>query len=332
MYKRVSLRAGALLVLAGAVLSGITFAAVRPITGGARASAQLSAASTGGNLTYAQIQQDVLKVLKTKVATKQLSQTFLGALTAVQYQAKIDAELRKQIETSSLRTTLSNVVASQGFVHQGQELQTQVLSQLKSSPALSQLTKSLDLAGYLKASATAANSNELGGVPSSDYLQGPGPTKVVTGQGASTDGNPVTVVNIPTLMHVSGLWWPSDGTAQFTLVNDSSNRLEYGGDFTGIPYGDNFSGANFGSVGPTDLSPADGSLAPHASVSFQITPQPAQSCDTPSQTVPYRGEAHIQVTAPGADLVTIDLSAFVKDPACASGSALLSGMAMVAPT
>jgi hypothetical protein len=90
----------------------------------------------------------------------------------------------------------------------------------------------------------------------------------------------------------------------------------------------------FGQVSPTNFSAADGTIAPRASESFQITPAP-DAVDLPSQQGPYRGEAHLQGTAPGSKLATLDLSAFEIAQnggiAGTGGSALLSAQAVVGP-
>ncbi len=134
------------------------------------------------------------------------------------------------------------------------------MSKVIQTGVLQQTLNQSVLTNYLKATSTAIDSAALGGLPPSDYTQGQ--AKIVSGQVTNTTSLNQTVLTVAGLLHVSALWWPSDGTAQFTIVNDSGGTLDFGGDFPGLPYEDTIP------TGTTQLgtlqqsSAADGTIAP----------------------------------------------------------------------
>ena len=254
----------------------------------------------------------VADILATKQNQTVIQTATLTALAATQNQAQVAAELAKQISTTDIQQELKGVTTSQGFLQQAE-----LPNQLEQAATTNLLTQTLNLPSYLTQSQASAG-----------YVQGQ--AKIITGQGTSS-GTAVTVLTVPGLLHVSATWWPSDGTVQFDVSNDSGGTLDFGGDFTGVPYDDSFSALNQ-DFGTLTLPGADGTIASGASESFQITPRP-DGVDKPSQEIPYRAEAHMQVTAPGSQIATLDLSAFEISQGLlgTGGSALASGQAVVGP-
>src|SRR6202042_2767727 len=107
-------------------------------------------------------------------------------------QAKVQALLKKQIESSALQQTLESIESAQGFVQQSQ-LAPQLTDQLKQADTTQLLTQTLKLQNYITQSQA-----------SSSYVQGQ--AKVISGQATSTGGNSVTVLTVPGVLHVNAIW------------------------------------------------------------------------------------------------------------------------------
>jgi hypothetical protein len=221
-----------------------------------------------------------------------MSQVILKSVTAQQNQGAMSHEILKQITAAPNQAAISNEIINTFKAQQNQsQIQGVMVNQLMSPPAEQALMNIAKQQGLITQSQANAN-----------FVQGQ--DKIVTAQ-----------------------WEYSDGTGFFHVFNDSGSTLDFGGDFAGFPYSDMFpSGTTFGQL--TGLEAADGTIAPGASADFQITPEPS-TADKPSQLVPYRGEAHIQVTLPGHQLATLDLSASAIPGGVPPSSALLSGQAVV---
>lgn len=208
----------------------------------------LWARSRGGSFGEPDREQ-VLQKLKTKdqalldaaiaktIATdaKVLQNDALNALTAAADHAKVQALLKQQIESSALQQTLQSIESAQGFVQQSQ-LAPQLTDQLKQAGTTQLLTQTLNLQTYITRSQASSSSVK-------------GQAKVITSQATSTGGNPVTVLTVPGVLQANAIWWPSDGTVQYSIVNDSGATLDYGGDFSGIPIQDTFTSGQWLDIG-----------------------------------------------------------------------------------
>jgi hypothetical protein len=341
MLHRGGWRSSAVLIAIAAV-SGAAFASVRPLITPVRLSAVEAGApqATASALTLAQIEAAVLQQLKTKAqgvlqsaitktlksqaGLKSIELGTISALKAPQTQAQLilatDQALIAKQNIKAIQTDMVNAL-------------TAVQSQAKIQAALS---KEINTAGVSQTLQKIATSQGFitQTQASSSYVQGQ--SKIITGQATST-GNPATVLTVPGLLHVTATWEPSDGTVVFYVFNDSGGSLDFGADVSGFQYEDTFAVAS--APGPTtqfgmlsNLANGDGTIAIAGSYNFQITPRP-DAVDLPGQQVPYRGEAHIQVTAPGSAIATLDLSAFEiaqnNGMMGNGGSALISGQAVV---
>ncbi len=265
----------------------------------------------------------VANVINAGQTSTELSTAVGNLLSAQKNQSTLGTAFANVLAAQKNQPALDSAVAGLLATNTPQAVMQQVaLGTLTASQAQATISAELDKQIATVGSVQTAVTQTVGG-------------KIITGQVTSTGGSlpGSTVLTVPGLLHVAGIWWSSDGTVQFTVVNDSSNTLDYGGDFTGFPYGDTFasSSTEFGQL-PL-LSDSEGSIAPAASATFVITPA-ADAVDTGTQRLPYRGELHLQLTVPGSQLVTLDLSAYEiaqnSGSAGSGGSALLSGQAMVA--
>lgn len=358
MFHAASLRSAALFVTIAA-LSGIAYAAVGPSIGGSHSGAiELSAAqlrASAAATNSSAFDKEVAGALQSKVAQSVLQSSTVKTLTAKQDVTKVvsavDKILAAQKSQGTVQTVVDKVLTAaknqlavqsavanaigaatkqnltkvQGAVAnaltatQNQaKVQTALSEQLATPPVQQTLKNVVTQQGFLTQTQASAS-----------YVQGQ--SKIFTGQATSTGGL-VTVLTVPGLLHVSATWWPSDGTVEFRVFNDSGGTLDFGGDASGFPYQDTFlnNTTEFGQL--SGLSGADGTIASGASQNFQITPRP-DAVDLPSQQVPYSAEAHMQVTAPGSVLTTLDLSGFEvaqnNGTAGVGGSALISGQAVV---
>jgi hypothetical protein len=297
---------------------------------------QVLQAATLKDLLTKQAQQTLqvttLKDLLTKQAQQTLQVTTLKDLLTKQAQQTLQASAVKGLNTLQQQQILASTISKQLQTPQDQQLinsaTVTALAAPQSQPALrDQITNlaSTQITNQLQAANTTTLLKNTLGLAS--YTQGK--AAIITGRlDVHQPATPPTLLTIPGLLHVTVIWWPSDGTAVFRVVNDSSTTLDYGSADAGFPYTDIFptSATKFGEL--SGLSAAYGAIAPGGQQDFTITPGP-DNVDLASQTVPYRAMTQVQVTSPAA-VATLNMSTFVVNQAVGPNSeALFSGQAIV---